>query len=146
MDQPQDAAPKSADPTLQIPPSDRQIEDAADSGSSSVLPKIEDGGSSPVRENRNRFQTRRWHLVLENQTDSPVTDVDFHYENTDGTPVSDFDVLAGKHNRTEVLGPYESVKFPLIQAFGSPSSAICVVEWSDKEGVRHSTRATVRIP
>jgi len=72
--------------------------------------------------------------------------VDFHYEDMDGAIVDDFDLLAAKHNRTDALGPYESVRFPLIQAFGSPSSAVCVVEWSDKEGTRRSARTTVHIP
>lgn len=149
-------APRSEGPAAQGPPpaatttttapEPTKRESSSDTDQIGVLPRVEGVGSPPLRQNRSQTQTRRWQLVLENQTDSPVTDVTFHYEDTNGQQVLEFDVLAGKHHSIDLLAPHESVEFPLLQVFGSPQSAICAVEWSDKEGQRHSSRVTVQVP
>jgi hypothetical protein len=76
--------------------------------------------------------------------DVPVKDVTFRYEDGDGNAVGDFDLRSDRHDTVDVLAPRGSVRFPIIQAWGSPDSALCVVEWTDSAGDRHSTRATVR--
>lgn len=141
-----EAAPQQPPAETEAAPPKDKSEDASGGSPGGVRPNIVDAVSTSASQSASRSRTRRSLMVIENQTDSPVTDVDFRYENLEGNPVSDFDVLAMKHNRTEALGPFESVSFPLIQAWGSPDSAVCVVDWTDKEGVRHSSRTTVRVP
>ncbi|MHA3019664.1 hypothetical protein ACXPWS_05265 [Mycobacterium sp. BMJ-28] len=125
---------------------ERQAERISGAGDGGVVPKIVKGESTLGRQQRSRFETSRNLMVIENKTDSAVLDVDFHYESPDGALVADFDILSGKHNRTDQIGAHESVTFPLVQAFGSPSTAVCVVEYTDKQGERRLTRTNIRVP
>ena len=61
-----------------------------------------------------------------------------------GNVVDMFDLLWNRHNKVDILPPRGSVRYPILQAMGSPDSALCVVEWSDSANRRRETRATVR--
>jgi hypothetical protein len=87
---------------------------------------------------------RNWRLVLESNINQPLTNVMPRYEDTNGNPLDDFDLLAGDHEPTAILSPRGTIAYPLLQAMQSPGSAICVVEWTDPQGDQHETRASVR--
>lgn len=87
---------------------------------------------------------RDWRLVLESNIDQPLTNVMPRYEDNNGNPAEDFDLLAGHHEPTAILPPRGTTSYPLVQAMQSPGSAICVVEWTDPQGKQHETRASVR--
>lgn len=125
-------------------PTGEETEDEPEPDPRGVWPRIEVSESGET-DSRGRVRTRRkWSLVLESNLDVPVKDVTFRYEDGDGNAVGDFDLRWDRHNTVDVLAPRGSVRFPIIQAWGSPDSALCVVEWTDSAGERHSTRATVR--
>lgn len=109
-----------------------------------VWPRIE-VSESAESDGRGQIRTRRnWALVLESNINSPVRDVGFRYEDGQGNRVDDFDLRWNGHQKVEVLPPHGSVRFPILQAWGSPDTAMCVVSWTDSAGQRHETRATVR--
>lgn len=86
----------------------------------------------------------KWRVTLESNMEQPVTDVTFHYEDSQGNTLSNFDLRVNRHGTTQLLAPRGSVSFPIMQAWQSPKSAICVVDWTDRAGQRRSTRASVR--
>ncbi|SFI91838.1 hypothetical protein [Amycolatopsis sacchari] len=109
-----------------------------------VWPRIEVTESAET-DSRGRLRTkRRWSLVLESNLNKPVTDVSYRYEDGDGNPQDNFDLLADEAEVVKVLPPRGSVSYELLQAMGSPGSAMCVVEWTDPQGKRRETRASVR--
>ena len=112
------------------------IEEDSTDAPRGIWPRIEVEDLSARRESR---------LVLENYTDSPAMDLSYRYENGQGELVDDFDLLWNRHNTVEILAPRGVIRFPIFQAFGSPDSVLCVIEWTDARGVRRETRATVRI-
>lgn len=108
------------------------LEDEPDDPSKGVWPRVEVGDG------------RKWRIVLENNMDQPVSDVTLRYEDASGAESNDFDLFARRHRPVEILPPQGSVAYPIVQAFGSPDSAIAVIGWMDPNGVRRETRATVR--
>ncbi|MCX5044676.1 hypothetical protein OG921_16030 [Aldersonia sp. NBC_00410] len=118
-------------------------EDEPEADARGVWPRIE-VTQSVLTDLRGARTPRQWSLVLESNLDVPVNDVTFRYEDGDGNAVGDFDLRWDRHKTVDVLGPRGSVRFPIIQSWGSPNSALCVVEWTDSAGERRSTRATVR--
>ncbi|WP_139306521.1 hypothetical protein [Nocardioides exalbidus] len=109
-----------------------------------LWPRVEVSESS-VTDSRGRLRTRRrWSLVLESTLSTPVSDISLRFEDGAGAVVDDFDLGRTADQHIELLPPRGSVSFPLIQAFGSRSQAMCVVTWHDAEGVEHETRASVR--
>jgi hypothetical protein len=112
--------------------------------STGVWPRIE-VSESAESDGRGQIRTRRnWALVLESNVNSPVRDVDFRYEDGQGNLVNDFDLRWNRHQKVDILPPHGSLRFPIIQAWGSPDMALCVVNWTDPTGQAHETRATVR--
>lgn len=108
-----------------------------------VWPRIE-VTESPATDRKGRLRTkRRWRLVLESTIPRAVQNVRHWYEDSEGNPVNDFSLREDRNSPIETLGPRGSADFTVIRALGSPSQAICVVEWVD-QGEVHSTRATVR--
>lgn len=109
-----------------------------------VWPRVE-VSESPETDGKGRLKTkRRWSLVLESNLDQPVTDVGFRYENSDGQPEEAFDLFASRAEPIAILPPHGSERFQLVQSMGSPSSAMCVVTWTDTAKVQRTTKATVR--
>ena len=85
-----------------------------------------------VAKNANRF-LQFLHPVLESNIDQPLKNVMPRYEDDNGTPSRDFDLLASRHEPTAILPPRGTITYPLVQAMQSPPSAICVVEWTDPQ-------------
>jgi hypothetical protein len=125
-------------------PPEGDLEEEPEDESKGVWPRIE-VSESVESDSHGQVRTRRnWSLVLESNMDIPVRDVTFRYEDGQGNAVTDFDLRWNRHQKVDVLAPHGSVRFPMIQAWGSPDSALCVVEWSDSAGQQRETRATVR--
>ncbi|CPS05613.1 hypothetical protein [Mycobacteroides abscessus] len=114
------------------PAAEADTDSGYDSPSKGVWPRIEVGANS------------KWRLVLESNLDEAVSNVKFHYENESGNTINNFDLRASRHGNTSILPPRGSVSFPIMQAWQSPKSAICVVDWTDPSGQQRSTRASVR--
>lgn len=137
---------READATLTREPS-RPEEDLATvepDPSHGVWPRVE-VSESPETDSNGRLKTkRRWSLVLESNLDRPVTNVSYRYENNAGQPEAEFDLFASRAEPIAILPPNGSEKFQLLQSMGSPSSAMCVVTWTDPSGAQRTTKATVR--
>ncbi|TDK96488.1 hypothetical protein EI067_15405 [Mycobacterium paragordonae] len=119
-------------------------EEEPEDASRGVWPRIE-VSESVESDSRGQVRTRRkWSLVLESNIDKPVRDVTFRYEDGQGNVLKNFDLRWDRHDKVDVLPPHGSVRFPMIQAWGSPRSALCVVKWIASSGESHETRATVR--
>ncbi len=99
-----------------------------------VLPKVVVGSDQNLQ------------LALENYSDEPVTNVTLRYEDESGDLIDDFDLLANRPKRWEVLPPRSTVLSPLLRAWGSRTSAICIIKWTDQMGNEHETRTTIRTP
>ncbi|MGO8964757.1 hypothetical protein [Mycobacterium sp.] len=112
------------------PPGD--LDEEPEDPSKGVWPRIEVGAE------------RDWRLVLESNINQPLRNVTPRYEDEEGNPSRDFDLLASRHQPTAILPPRGTITYPLVQAMQSPPSAICVVEWTDPQGNQHETRASVR--
>lgn len=120
----------------------------------SKVPAIDDQGEiwprveveNGVRtDSRGRVRsTKRWYLVLESTLRYPARNVRFRYVDAHGNPVMDFDLRSDRHDAVDVLPPGGSVRFPILQAMGSPDMTQCVVEWDDPDGQTRSTTSTVR--
>ncbi|QCX26958.1 hypothetical protein [Nocardioides jishulii] len=109
-----------------------------------LWPRVE-VSESPVTDSRGRLRTkRRWSLVIESTLPTPVSDISLRFEDGAGALVEDFDLGRTADQHVELLPPRGSVSFPLLQALGSRSQAMCVVTWHDAEGTEHETRASVR--
>lgn len=95
-------------------------------------------------DSKGRLKTKVKHrLILRNETGLPVSDVDFRFEDAKGEPA---DVMVLDHN--EPLGrlaPGGEHPFILLIHAGSPNSAMCIVEWTDPDGLAHETSATVSL-
>lgn len=91
-----------------------------------------------------KTKTRR-RLILTNDTGVPVTNVSFRYEDAEGNADIPFDLRPLNHNPIAILSPSGSQGFPILQAMGSPDSAMCVVTWTGPDGLERETRATVSI-
>jgi hypothetical protein len=109
------------------------LDEEPEDPSKGVWPRIEVGPAG-----------RDWRLVLESNIDQPLKNVMPRYEDENGTPSRDFDLLESRHEPTAILPPRGTIAYPLVQAMQSPPSAICVVEWTDPQGNHHETRASVR--
>jgi hypothetical protein len=140
-----DAALKQADPG-------HQVSGIAQSGLASVEPDPAEGvwprvevSESSETDNRGRLKTKRsWWLVLESNLSQPVSNVSYRYENGAGEPEEGFDLWASREEAVDILPPRGSARFNLLQSMASPGSAMCVVTWTDPQGVARETRATVR--
>jgi hypothetical protein len=137
---------READRSLSAPspPEGDLADEEPHSESLGVWPRIE-VTESVESDNRGKVRTRRnWALVLESNMDIPARDVQFRYEDGQGNVVNDFDLRANRHGKVDVLPPRGSIRFPIVQAWGSPDSALCVVSWTDSAGGTHETRGSVR--
>lgn len=95
-------------------------------------------------DSQGRLKTRTKHrLVLQNDTGVPVTNVSFRLEDGAG---KDAELLViGNEEPVALLAPGAEHPFPLVLHVGSPSSALCVVTWTDPNGDTHETSATVAL-
>lgn len=120
------------------------LEEEPEDDSTGVWPRIE-VSESVQTDSRSRVRPRHnWSLVLESNLDAPVRDVTFRYEDGQGNMIDMFDLRWNRHDKVDILPPRGSVRFPILQAMGSPDSALCVVEWTDSADKRREARATVR--
>ncbi|WP_185996087.1 hypothetical protein [Nocardioides campestrisoli] len=109
-----------------------------------LWPRVEVSESSVTDKRGRPRRRRRWRLVIESTLPTPVSDISLRFEDGAGAVVDDFDLGRTASQHIELLPPRGSVSFPLIQALGSRTQAMCVVTWHDVEGVEHETRASVR--
>jgi hypothetical protein len=109
-----------------------------------LWPRVEVSERSETDSKGRLRSRRRWSLVIESTLSTPVSDISLRFEDGMGALVTDFDLgrIASQH--IELLPPRGSVSFPLLQAMGSRSQAMCVVTWHDAEGNKRETRASVR--
>ena len=108
-----------------------------------IWPRLE-VTESPSTDSKGRLRTkRRWRLVLESTVPRPVNKVRYRYEDGEGNDVDTFSLREDRSEPIETLPPRGSAEFPVLRALGSPSQAICVVQWED-QGELRTTRATVR--
>lgn len=109
-----------------------------------LWPRVEVSETSETDSKGRLRSRRRWRLVIESTLPTPVSDISLRFEDGTGAVVTDFDLGRTTSQHVELLPPRGSVSFPLLQAFGSRSQAMCVVTWHDAEGTEHETRASVR--
>lgn len=93
-------------------------------------------------DNKGRLKTKTEHrLILQNDTGLPVTNVSFAFEDAKGEEAQVF--VIGAEEPLALVAPGAAHRVPLALHMGSPSSAMCVVAWTDPDGEVHETRATV---
>lgn len=109
-----------------------------------VWPRVELQESSETDSRGKVRSKRRWYLVLESNLPQAVNQVSFQYKDAQGETLPSFDLMAGRHEIIEVMPPLGFARFRIMQAMGSPSSALCVVNWFDSAGANHTTEASVR--
>lgn len=135
-------APERSEDEDPSPPAAEASQDVPDSHEG-IWPRLE-VTESPSTDSKGRLRTkRRWYLVLESTVPRPVNNVRYRYEDGEGNVLDDFSLQGGRNAPIETLPPRGSAKFPVLRAWGSPSQAICVVQWED-QGKARTTRATVR--
>jgi len=87
---------------------------------------------------------RRLYLSLTNQTGQPVTNVSYRYEDGDDESGRPFDLRFDANNVISTMAPDAVQRYPILQVHGSTNKADCIVTWTDVNGTRHETKASVR--
>lgn len=109
-----------------------------------VWPRLE-VSEYPTVDRRGRSKIKRkWHVVVENTSGQPVSDVSVRFEDGDGNETRDFDLGRTSGKFAEILAPGGTAERRLLQAMQSPPEALCVVSWKDSAGVEQETRASLR--
>lgn len=135
---------REVDPATPAATSSPASNDTEEDESSGIWPRVEVSESVDT-DSRGRLKTRRSKkLVLQSDLSYPARNVRYRYEDSDGAPEETFSVRDDEGVLAEILPPRGTVSAPIMQVWGSPSSAMCVVSWEDSSGVEHRTRASVR--
>lgn len=88
---------------------------------------------------------RRLYLTLTNRTGQPVTNVSYRYEDGDDESGRQFDLSFDANNVISTMAPDAVQRYPILQVHGSTKKTDCIVTWTDADGTRHETKASVRI-
>ena len=88
---------------------------------------------------------RRLYLTLTNRTEQPVTNVSYRYEDGDDESGRLFDLRFDANNVISAMAPDAVQRYPILQVHGSTNKADCIVTWTDVNGTRHETKASVRV-
>ncbi|WP_082181253.1 hypothetical protein [Actinomyces timonensis] len=131
------------------PPSERAVPDSRtseDDPSLGVWPSVEVERYSETDSKGRIKDKRRVYLVLTNRTGQPVTDVSYRYtDNRESDSSGAFDFAFKSDNLISRMAPDAVLRYPILQALGSPNQADCIVTWTDTNGTRHDTQASVGI-